>query len=212
MKTQTSDSVRVLREHEIQERLYGSYKCEGRRTPPPAHVTSSESEWTSSPILVGEMERLRSEMILLRKEKDQLVSHLQNMQKSPGAAAARSSSGGAANGWLGRLLGSILIAGAIGYWISGGMLQALPAGGEAAPYTVQVAVYDGPVMAGKAESFLKELGYDAFLEQRSRLDGGTRYFVYVGSFVTKEEARMESGRLAADARFRDFKDAFVRVQ
>ena len=91
-------------------------------------------------------------------------------------------------------------------------LQASPSAGDLTPYTVQVAVYDGRGMAAQAQRLLQELGYDAFIVQMSRAGGSSRYRIYVGRFVTKEEAASESQRLAADTRFRDFKDAFVLVR
>lgn len=204
-ETRKDASVRVLAENEIQERLYGPYL--GRRSNPAAPsspAVSSETVWTGSQILTGEVQRLRSELISLRQEKEQLAAHLRKMH---------SSSAGSGVGWIGRWLGILLLSGVAGYWISGGMLQAAPPGGwEATPYTVQVAVYDGPVMATRTEALLRELGYDAFLVEHPRGNGQVRYRVYVGSFVTKEEARMESNRLTADPRFRDFKDAFVLVR
>lgn len=207
--------IQVLGEDEIQERLYGAYRPRSR-TPPPA-ATSNDSVWTGSQILEGEVQRLRSQLISLRQEKEGLEAQLQRIQPVASAEGILTRRLGAlasapGEGWIGRLLGAALLAGAIGYLLSGRMLQASPAGWETTPYTVQVAVYDGSVMAGRAEAFLKELGYDAFLVKSPRRDGRMRYRVYVGSFVTKEEARLENNRLAGDPRFRDFKDAFVRVR
>ena len=193
-----ADPVRVLNETEIQDRLYGVHRPGGSWWETPA--TSNDSVWTGSQILEGEVQRLRSELISLRQEKNQLESQMQKIQPASGG------------GWFGRLLGMVLLAGLAGYGLSGRLHQASPAGMEATPYTVQVAVYDGPVLAHRAESFLKELGYDAFLVENARRVGGTQYRIYVGSFVTQEEARLENRRLTADPRFQTFKDAFVRVR
>lgn len=203
------DPVRILSETEIQDRLYGAYRPGGSKRQTTA--TSSDSLWTGSQILEGEVQRLRSELISLREEKNRLESQIQKIGP-PAARVSEPVSGG--GGWLGRLLGMMMLAGLAGYLLSVEMLQASPspAGMEATPYTVQVAVYDGPVLAHRAEAFLKELGYDAFLVENPRRTGGTRYRIYVGSFVTQEEARLENNRLAADRRFQVFKDAFVRVR
>lgn len=200
-ETPSGEIVRTLNENEIQERLYGSYHAR----------SNNDSVWTGSPILAGEVQRLRSELISLRKEKEALATHLQKIQQS-GLAESRVLETASGAGWFGRLLGVLLMAGALGYWISAGMLQASPAAGDPTPYTLQVGVYDGPVMAQRAEGLLRELGYDAFVVESPRLDGRSRYRIYVGSFVTKAEARLENDRLAADSRFQDFKDAFVRVR
>lgn len=202
MKTETLavDSVRILNEGEIQRRLYGGYRP--RSPGPSAAAASDETVWTGSEILAGEVQRLRSELMALRKEKSHLESQMEKMQ-GPAPSGA---------GWLGRLLGLFVLVGLVGYLLSVRMPQASPAGLEATPYTVQVAVYDGSQMAQRAEGFLKELGYDAFLVETPRGNGQTRFRVYVGSFVTQEEARLESDRLASDRRFQDFKDAFVRVR
>lgn len=194
----SADGVRVLSETEIRERLYGKHP-------------SNDSIWSGSEILAAEVQQLRSQLMALRKEKDRLESQMEKIHPHPQTEVqppARS----LGEGWLGRLLGVMVLAGVMGYLLSVRMLQALPAGGEATPYTVQVAVYDGPVMARRAEGFLKELGYDAFLMENPRRNGQSRYRVYVGSFVTKEEARLENDRLMADSRFQAFKDAFVLVR
>lgn len=212
MRLQTSnvETVRVLSENEIQARLYGTYLAEGRKQVEDS--TSGDSVWTGSKILEGEMERLRSQLLSLREEKEQLARQLVKIQEEHRVEVRPSVDSASAGGWFGRLLGVIFLAGALGYGLSVRMLQASPVGWEATPYTVQVAVYNGPVTAQRAEGFLKELGYDAFLVESPRSDGQARYRVYVGSFVTKEEAQLENNRLATDARFQDFKDAFVRVR
>ena len=191
--TQLPPAVRVLSESEIHDRLYGSYL--GKKKAPTRSAPSPDSAWTGSEILTGELQRLRSELISLRREKERLVVRLE--QSKPGIG-----------GWIGKMFGFFLLLGVFGY-LSGSALQASPSAGDFTPYTVQVAVYNGPVLADQARGLLKELGYDAFTAEMPRMDGKLRYRVYVGSFVTKEEAARESKRLAADTRFRDFKDAFV---
>ena len=203
--------VRSLSESEIQDRLYGSYLGRRKRTVPQAphpNPAKSETEWTGSEILSGELHRLRSELISLRQEKERLSIRLEQVSRP----TASEKSGIGFGRWLVRSFSLFLVLGAIGYLVGGRALQASPAIGDATPYTVQVAVYNGKQMAEQAEKFLKELGYDAFLMEIPRGRGNSRYRIYVGSFVTKEEAGAESNRLAADTRFRDFKDAFVLVR
>ena len=191
--------VRVLSESEIHDRLYGSYFGR-KRVPARSSSPSPDSSWTGSEILTGELQRLRSELISLRQEKERLAVRLE-----------RTPAPGTGGGWFGKLFGFLLLLGVFGY-LSGTVLQAAPSAGDFTPYTVQVAVYNGPVQAGQARGLLKELGYDAFTAEMPRMDGKPRYRVYVGSFVTKEEAARESKRLEMDPRFRDFKDAFVLIR
>ena len=239
--TQLPPVVRVLSESEIHERLYGSY-FEKKNAPAPSSVPpprpdrggpthsspSPDSAWTGSEILTGELQRLRSELISLRQEKEQLVARLERAAHRPASlvrpeghlpgqpgqvvrAVAISPSGVGTGGWLGKIFGFFLLLGIFGY-LSGTVIQASPSAGDFTPYTVQVAVYNGPVLADRARGALKELGYDAFVAETPRADGKFRYRVYVGSFVTKEEAARESKRLEADPRFRDFKDTFVLIR
>jgi cell division protein FtsN len=93
-------------------------------------------------------------------------------------------------------------------------LQASPSmiGTDPTPYTVQVAVYDIKNRADQTLVFLGNLGYEPFLVDAPRKDGRSRYRVYMGTFVTKEEADLARARLEGDSRFKDFKDAFVRLK
>ena len=234
--TQLPPVVRVLSESEIHERLYGSYF--GKKNAPapssvppprpdrggPTHSSPSpDSAWTGSEILTGELQRLRSELISLRQEKEQLVARLERAAHRPAspvrpeghlpgrAVKAVPAPGAGTGGWFGKIFGFFLLLGILGY-LSGTVIQASPSAGDFTPYTVQVAVYNGPVLADRARGVLKELGYDAFVAETPRVDGKFRYRVYVGSFVTKEEAARESKRLEADPHFRDFKDTFVLIR
>ena len=85
--TQLPPVVRVLSESEIHERLYGSYFGK-KNAPAPAPVLSPthsspspDSAWTGSEILTGELQRLRSELISLRKEKEQLAVRLERASR-----------------------------------------------------------------------------------------------------------------------------------
>lgn len=206
------DPARILSENEIQERLYGSYRSK-RRSSVVTERSSSESEWTGTEILSGEMRRLRAELISLRKEKEKLTSQLKGVWRQGEEVVlvgpvVRSS----VWGWMGRMLGVILMLGAVGYLLAAPMIQASPVATGATPFTVQVAVYDLQDYAQRAHAFLREVGYDAFLVETPRQNGSLRYRIYVGRFMTKEEAQLESSRLSADPRFQAFKDAFVRFQ
>ncbi len=218
--------VRTLSEREIQHRLYGGYL--GRRSghaasrAVPTHTSGSRPgaaeppQWTGSEILTGELERLRSELITLRQEKEKLATTLQQMgaparefvrveevHRAPVRTGA---------GWLGKLAAVAVLLGAGGYGISGRILQASPAAGDPTPFTVQAAVYDTLVPAQLAVQFLGEMSYGAFLVPVTRKDGRVRYRICVGSYVTKDEADLERLRLLGDPRFGYFKDAFVRVR
>ena len=202
---QVSETVRTLSENEIQDRLYGGY---GRRRDLEIRSgAASASTWTGSEILTGEVKRLRAELISLRLEKERLVAQ---MKQTVPVSEPQSSGAAATTGWLSRMLGILIVVGALAYLFNGPLLQASPMLPDTTPYTVQVAVYDVKGMANRAQATLQELGYDAFLVASARKDGSARYLIYVGSFVTKEEARLESERLSKDPRFADFKDAFVR--
>ncbi len=201
----TLTEVRALTETEIQERLYGSYGAT-RQHPQP---TDAGSTWTGAEILTGELKRLRSELISLRQEKDRLAAQIQQIHRSQPADEQPSEKD---SGWVARIFAVLILLGMGGYVMGMRALQASPAVGDSTPYTVQVAVYDVKGMAERARSTLQELGYEAFLVELPRSNGRLRYRVYVGSFVTKEEANQESLRLAGDPRFQDFKDSFVRVR
>lgn len=215
--------IKVLTESEIQSRLYGSYHGGPRslksvRPPPqrpaPAAVRPVASQgfdpaWTGSEILSGELKQLRSELISLRKEKEELHRRLHPLAQTQ--PMGRPDSAGTGGGWLGRISALLLVLLAAAFPLGAQMLQASPAPIEPTPYTVQVAVYDVRSIADRALEHLCGLGYPAFLAEMRRADGRPRYRIYVGSFVTKEEARREHGKLAADPRFLEFKDAFIRI-
>ena len=215
-ETPPLSAARPLSESEIQDRLYGSYL--GRKKaalPPPAQppapaqthsAPSAHSAWTGSEILTGELHRLRSELVSLRQEKERLAVRLERVSQP---APAKTGSG--IGSWIGKMFGFLLLMGTLGY-LSSAALQASPSFGDFTPYTVQVAVYNGRAMADQSRNLLRELGYQAFVVETPRGNGAFRYRVYVGSFVTKEEAARESKRLEADTRFRDFKDAFVLIR
>lgn len=221
--------VKALTETEIQDRLYGGYRnrprarrlspspAEAPALPPgppaparPAAGAGNERVWTGSEILSGELKRLRSELISLRREKEELAGRLQKIAQAK--TEGRTSGSPSRGGWLGRVLAFLVIVAGGAVPMGARFLQASPAPGEPTPYTVQVAVYDVRPVADRAMEHLRGLGYPAFLAQVRRADGRPRYRVYVGSFVTKEEARQEHLRLAADPRFEEFKDAFVLVR
>lgn len=210
--------VKTLSEREIQDKLYGGYL--GRRKPPQTGAKAAptltvgtpprmeESPWTGSEILASEMDRLRSELITLREEKEKLAVTLDQMNRSVSRVAPTSS----ASGWLGKITGLVLLMAASGYLASGRLLQASPAAGDPTPFTVQAAVYDSLVPAQLAVQYLDGMSYGAFLVQVPRKDGRVRYRICVGTFVTKDEADLERLRLVGDPRFGYFKDAFVRLR
>ena len=196
MKSETI--IHTLSESEIQKRLYGA-------------APRSDSSWTGSEILMGEVQRLRLELVAIRKEKERLAEKLEHVHRLPAPTGA-SEDIRRGTGIFGRLVGLALLLGIMAYLLRGHLLQASPSGAEVTPFTVQVAVYDIQRMAKQAGGFLDNLGYQAFVVETARRNGLPRYRVCVGSFVTKEEADLELQRLAADPRFQDFKDAFVRVR
>jgi len=212
------EGVRVLSESEIQQRLYGNYHS--RKQPPQRRFTpvaapavtdrkTPSPVWTGQEILHGELSRLRGELSSLRRERENLQSRLQRLNRPE---VARRSSAEGSSGVLGAMVAWILVAGLLCIPFGMRSLQASPSSGDLTPYTVQVAVYDVKAPADRAVSYLKDLGYEAFLvDLRRRTNGKTRYRVYVGSFVTQEEADLERFKLSGDARFQDFKDAFVRL-
>ena len=208
----TLTEARVLTETEIQERLYGSYGSTRRPPRKPAEQPYSPDAgptWTGAEILTGELKRLRSELICLRQEKEHLAAQIEQIHRGQLASEQSSVKD---SGWVGRIFAVLILLGMVGYVMGMRALQASPAVGDTTPYTVQVAVYDVKGMAVRALSTLQELGYEAFLVELPRNNGRLRYRVYVGSFVTKEEANEESLRLAGDPRFQDFKDSFVRTR
>lgn len=241
--------VRTLSEREIQDRLYGGYlgarrgRAEADGVAPTRTVGTRpgepESPWTGSGILTGELDRLRSELIVLREQKEQMATALRQLSRSSGpgrtpeargaaartalhgsqcpippagADTARLNNGPSVARWVGRLAAVALLVGAGGYLAGGRLLQASPAAGDPTPFTVQVAVYDTRVPAQLAVQFLEGMSYGAFLVEVPRKDGKVRYRICMGTYVTKDEAEMERLRLLGDPRFSYFKDAFVRVR
>ena len=238
-------SVKVLTESEIQQRLYGKYlsprekKVPTPKVPLPVHppfvavappppprpvvmvetVSSweEEPEWTGAEILAGELKNLREELISLRQEREQLEQKLkERVPVSYGAVSLAASelriSPPESGTWhlIGKVLGVVVLLAAVAYPLGMRILSASPPGiADPSPYTIQVAVYDVKPMAQQSLNYLKELGYSAFLMDIPRRDGKPRYRVYVGRFVTKEEAETARARLSADPRFTD---SFVRFQ
>lgn len=224
--------VKILSEREIQDRLYGGYlgrrrssqtagraaptRTTGTRPAPTEGAPESlrrESQWTGSEILSHELERLRAELITLRREKEKLATTLDHLSRSaqPIEAQVHRAPAPSAASWLGKLTAVVILLAAGGYAVND-RLQALPATGDATPFTVQAAVYDTRIPAQLAVQFLENLSYGAFLVEVPRKDGRVRYRVCVGSYVTKEEAATERLRLVGDPRFEYFKDAFVRLR
>ena len=228
-KDPSSQSVKVLTESEIQQRLYGKYlrvkKKKVRPSVPPVPdvppipplvmvekalpVPENQPEWTGAEILAGELKNLRQELISLRQERELLEERLKQhaQEELPSASGEMELAG-----WhlIGKFLSVAVLLAAIAYPVGMRMLVASPPGiPDPSPYTVQVAVYDVKPMAQRSMGYLQTLGYPAFLMDIPRIDGKSRYRVYVGRFVTKQEAEMERATLAADPRFND---SFVRFQ
>ncbi len=185
------EGVRVLTESEIQDRLYGEYL--GRR-----------KKWEPVEPFQEELNRLRTELVTLRQERDQLAAELHRdfSPRTETVFKRRTAS-------LGLLFGIGILLVGLGYPIGTQILQASPSLSESSAYTLQVAVYDVRRYAEEALQRLRELGAAAFLAEFPRRNGQPRYRLYVGQFVTKLEAEAERLRLAADPRFRD---AFVRIR
>lgn len=198
------EGIKVLTEEEIRNRLYGEYL---KPAAPP-----SGSEWTGAEILSEELKRLRSELISLRREREDLESLLKQREDARPKFSAVGVPREGVN-LLGMLVGVIVfVAGVMGP-LSVKFLQASPqVVGEVSPYTIQVAVYDLRPMAHQAVGRLNQMGYPAFLVDSSRANGRPRYKIYMGSFVTKEEADQERRRLTADPEFTTFSDAFVKIK
>lgn len=205
-RTLDIQGIGILTEAEIQRKLYGTYRGSGEKRLPSGPASA---EWTGSEILSGELQRLRSELVSLRREREQLAAHMDQLTH-PLSPQRRSFEWPA---WWKKASVAILLLGAVGYLSGVRWIQASPVStGELSPYTVQVAVYDVRGLAERTLLALRRLQYDAFLVEQPRRDGRTRYRLYVGSFITREEANLEQARLAGDPRFADFKDAFVRFR
>ncbi len=208
--TPSTQRVKVLTESEIQDKLYGIYL--GR------HRTSSEkvsyesnAQWTGTEILGSEFNRLRNELMVLREEKELLARELARQQQSGRSFDSTRLHPSSARilQLFGKGFWIVILLGGISYPIGVRFLQASPPAQEASPYTVQVAVYNLESAATVALSSLQQLGYDAFLVESPYRNGKRKYHIYVGRFVTKEEATLERARLTSDPRFAD---AFVRIQ
>jgi hypothetical protein len=231
MKTQSVERKSVdvgpktLTESEIQQKLYGAYRSHSRKTFQ-VPTSSPEEAYPKDP-WKAEVERLRAEMDALRKERDELMGRIRQMASvKPSLPSLPLTVSIPKNRWgpgqaqfsrmrrLGMWVGVLLLAGSLLGYLTAQKLQAVPVlpGSDSTPYTIQVAVYDVRSKAQEAVEFLRNLRYEAFLVEVPRRDGRIRYRIYVGEFVTKEEAQMEWLRLSNDPRFREFKDAFVRFR
>ena len=202
VKNSSAPQIKVLTESEIQQKLYGKY-----------HGASPTPPWTGTEILSGELHRLRDELIHLKKEKERLAQELSQTQRTEAfqlsQPAERPSQTFTIRRILGRGLWSLLLLAGIGYPVGMRLLQASPTTQEFSPYTVQIAVYNLSSQAQRSICSLQQLGYQAFCLESSYRNGRKKYPVYVGQFVTKEEAEIERRRLTSDPRF---SDAFVRQQ
>ncbi|MBI3333271.1 MAG: SPOR domain-containing protein [Candidatus Omnitrophica bacterium] len=201
-QAQPSGGLKILKESEIQDRLYGQYLGRKRKEAPLVQpAAGSAPEWTGREILEGEMMRLRTELISLRKEREDLLSRLTSPQESRSRGPILS---------LAKWVGLSVLLALLGYPLGARMIQAAsPPMAEPTPYTVQVAVYDVRPMAERMQEYLQGLGYTAFLSGLPNRYGKVRYRIYVGRFVTREEAELERIRLTSDPRF---SDAFVKLQ
>ncbi len=229
-KGSMSTGVKVLTESDIQSRLYGRYLKEQREeeypqvsaqsyqavSPQVSSEAVSQKEWDGIEILSGELKRLRDELILLRQEREQLEQQLKRGGQVSLTRGEATSFRGAAQrpgrlwGFLGKFVAVLAMVAGVAYPLGVQLLQASPTMMmEPSPYTIQVAVYDVKPIADQALSYLQELGYSAFMVETPRRDGRARYRLYVGQFVTKEEAGLEKAKLAADP---NFSDAFVRFR
>ncbi len=203
---------RPLSESEIHDRLYGSIAGKKKPAMPAA---PSEPTWTGTEILSGELKQLRSELISLREEKEILQKQIRKIETRPETVSnTEAVVVSSKQGWVSHLFGVFLLLAAAGYLFGVQKLQASPPmiGADPTPYTVQVAVYDIKNRADQTVVYLANLGYEPFLLDAPRKDGKPRYRVYMGTFVTQEEADQARARLEGDSRFKDFKDAFVRLQ
>ncbi|MCM8811847.1 MAG: SPOR domain-containing protein [Candidatus Omnitrophica bacterium] len=231
--------MKVLTEAEIQARLYGGYRrgasssrmvaqdagAVRKETPWRQMGTTTsflqgskpDSKWTGTEILASELDRLRSELIVLRQERERLEEAMIRQRKMietplPERASSHSDDPGAGR-WK-KLFGGVfvfLVLGVIlGYPAGVQFLQASPIlFQEASPYTVQVVVYDVRPMADQVLAYLQEIGYPAFVVETKRRNGKPRYVVCVGQFVSRDEAVLEKKRLVEDPRF---SDAFVKLR
>ena len=212
-KNEPQESVKVLTEAKIQERLYGQYRKAPRKET--ASNAPEATVWTGAEILAQELKGLRQELIALRREREVLVEelakrkHRQDLQTQVSFKRFSES-----RGWL-PLVASIAVVislGVVKYPLGIRLLQASPiVSAEPTPYTVQVVVYRTRPQAQVAIQRLKEWGYPAFMTESSWKNGKPQYRVYLGQFVTREEANQERLRLKNDPRFLTYSDAFVQI-
>lgn len=216
------EGIGPLTEAEIQDRLYGHYfgrrkkKVQTRFVPSqkpggrqPSLRREPDPGWPKEEVLKNELNQLRTELIVLRKEKEVLLSDLKNRRVVVEPSWEVPPPQKTASASLGKLTCIAVVLSLVGYAVGVGFIQAYPAGNELSPYTIQVAVYDVKPLAEQAVTYLKGLGYPAFLKESPRASGKARYRIYVGHYVTREEAEQEQERLVETA---TFSDAFVRFQ
>lgn len=193
--------ARALSEREIQERLYGRYhraavRSEETSVSSMSAPAETEKQWTGAEILEAELQRLRLELERLHQERQRLSAALGSRPSGPKFL------------WK-RVAISLVILTALGFFFGEKLLIATPSGREATPYTIQLVVYETRARAEQALVLLQEMDYPAFLVETTTRQGNRHFRVYIGRFVTKEEAHQARERLVADSRF---SDAFVRIQ
>ncbi len=204
-ESKNTPQIKILTESEIQEKLYGKY------------FRKQNTEYTSTgdagvDILSDQLKRLQEELVQLRQEKRELKP---SPQTSPPAKRSHLASDPVVSSpsrigrWVGFTITAGIIFAGMAYPLGFRFLQASPVAPESSPYTVQIAVYNGQESAYRAVGSLQKIGYNAFFVASSYANGRPKYSVYIGQFVTKQEAELERKRLVSDSRF---SDAFVRVQ
>jgi hypothetical protein len=86
-------------------------------------------------------------------------------------------------------------------------LVALPhpvSGQTAASYAIQVDTFKDFQKAIKRTDLLKKKGLDAFWKEEQTAGKDKRYIVYVGNYVSREEARQEAERLKQEGVLADY--------
>lgn len=79
-------------------------------------------------------------------------------------------------------------------------------GGSGKIYTIQVAAFKDRSRADKAVAQAQQKGYSAYVDERSRDDGGTWYQICIGKFDAQSPAKELLTKVK-----QDYKDGFIRI-
>ncbi|MBI4227866.1 MAG: SPOR domain-containing protein [Candidatus Omnitrophica bacterium] len=163
-----------------------------------------EPAWTGEEILSQELQRLTTELVALRRQKEQLAGELMRREAAP-VLAPYARLAAVPRSWV--TVGSLLVASAaLAALCHTVVLEAQPPVLNGSPgmiFSVQVGVYDVKPAAQRFLDALSQEGYPAFLVEGRTRRGAPRYRVYVGRYTSKVEAQVHLDLMKRNPRLQD---------